>query len=143
MTLIEDEERPWETANPPAAAITTAPRARIFHARGVTQRISTCVEDSEITQPGDAPVQASLMRLDPGSGAYIDALLRECSGMSPDSDSLASAANADDDNPAEGAAVYLEGVAAPCSDEGGGREEAIFRLRDGALIRARFPVQLP
>jgi hypothetical protein len=70
VTLIEDEERPWETANPPAAAITTAPRARTFHARGVTQRISTCVGDSEITQPGDAPVQASLMRLVPGSGAY-------------------------------------------------------------------------
>jgi hypothetical protein len=82
VTLIEDEERPWETANPPAAAITTAPRARTFHARGVTQRISTCVGDSEITQPGDAPVQASLMRLVPGSGAYIDARLRQCSGMS-------------------------------------------------------------
>jgi len=69
--------------------------------------------------------------------------LRQCSGMSPDSDSLASAANADDDNPAEGAAVYLEGVAAPCSDERGGREEAVFGFRDEALIRARFPVQLP
>jgi hypothetical protein len=63
--------------------------------------------------------------------------------MSPDSDGLASAANADDDNPAEGAAVYLEGVTAACSDERGGRKEAILGLRDEALIRARFPVQFP